>query len=56
MIEMAVPNRTIKIIAVKILGAAEGLRPKAPIVAYPVAAMIRQGPRIAKMKIRTTDA
>ncbi len=53
---MAVPKITIMIIAVKILGAAEGLRPKAAILAYPVAAMIRQGPRMANIKIRTMAA
>ncbi len=54
--DIAAPNITIMIMAVKILGAAEGFRPKALILAYPVAAMIRQGPKIAKMNIRTMAA
>ena len=54
--DIALPKITIMIIAVKILGAAEGFRPRAPILAYPVAAMIKQGPKIAKIKMRTTDA
>ena len=56
MTEMALPKITIMIMAVKIFGAAEGLRPRALIEAYPVAAMMRLGPKMAKIKIRTTVA
>jgi hypothetical protein len=54
MTEMALPKITMRIMAVKILGAADGFLPRAPIEAYPVAAMIKHGPRIAKMNIKTT--
>ena len=38
--------------AVKILGAAEGFRPKAVMPAKPLAAKIKQGPRMAMVKMK----
>ena len=55
-IEIAVPKKTIMIMAVKILGAAAGFRPKAAMLAKPVSAMIMHGPKIANTKIRTIAA
>lgn len=52
---MAVPKIKRMIMAVKILGAAEGLRPKARILAMPPAAMIMQGPMTATRKISRRD-
>ncbi len=53
--EMADAKISMMIIAVKILGAEEGFRPKAAMLANPDEAMIAQGPRMQKKKIRMME-
>ena len=53
---MAVPKIKRMIIAVKILGAAEGFRPSAWMLANPPAARIADGPRMANAKIKSNAA
>ena len=48
MIDTASANTSEIIIAGRIFGAAEGLRPKARIAAKPIVAMTADGPRIVK--------
>ena len=52
--EIEAPKTNIMIMAVKILGAAEGLRPSAVILANPPTAIINEGPKIHMAKIITS--
>lgn len=52
MIAIVSANNNATIIAGKILGAADGLRPKALIEAYPITATTIEGPRIAANKTK----
>ena len=52
-IEMAAANTSEIIMAVKILGAAEGLRPRAEMLENPVAAITIAAPTIQRAKTRT---
>ena len=54
--EIAAPNMSIMIIAVKILGAAEGFLPSALMLAKPAEAMISEGPKIVRENISTKAA
>jgi hypothetical protein len=53
-ITIASVKTRVTIIVIQILGAEVGLRPKALIEAYPVAAITADGPRIAATTIRIT--
>lgn len=52
---MAAPKIKRMIIAVKIFGAADGFLPKAWMLVKPAAPRMIAGPRIAIIKIRTSD-
>ena len=54
--DIAEAKMSMIIIAVKILGAEEGFRPKALMLANPEEAIIMQGPKIQKKKMRITAA
>ncbi len=56
MMEIALPNRSKMVIAVKIFGAADGFRPSAWMLAYPPAAKMADGPKTEIIKISTSAA